>query len=68
MTKIQRYRRDLAEQGIECTIDEVRELVKVAKRLKEMCCLSTHELVGLFDLSDKKQKTMFDVIIKLKYS
>lgn len=68
MTKIQRYRRELAEQGIECTIDEVRKLVKVAKGLKEMCDLSTGELIKIFDLKDKNQKSIFDVIIKLKYS
>lgn len=67
VTKIQRYRRELAEQGIECTIDEVRKLAKVAKKIKEMALLPVNELTGIFDLKDKKQRTMFDVIMKLKY-
>jgi hypothetical protein len=66
VTKTQHYRKELAEQGIECTIDEVRKLVKVAKRIREMTLFSVKELMGIFDLKDEKQRTMFEVIINLK--
>lgn len=66
MTKVQKYCKELADQGIECTPDEVRGLVKVAKKIKEMTFLPKNELMGIFDLKNKQQRTIFDLIMKLK--
>lgn len=66
MTRVQRYCKDLANQGIECTPDEVRGLVKVAKKIKELSFFPKNELMGIFDLKNRQHKAIFDMIMKLK--
>lgn len=66
MTKVQKLRYQLAELGIECTIEEVEGLIKIAAELTELSKVSSDELKQVLDLKDPKQKAVFDAVQKIK--
>lgn len=66
MTKLQMMRHRMAQKGIECTPDEVRGLVGVARHLRELSKLSKDELLAIFDLKDRKQRAVYNAVLSFQ--
>lgn len=66
MTRVQKLRYQLAELGIECTIEEVEGLIEIAAELTELSKVSQEELKKILDLKDPKQRAVFEAVQKIK--
>lgn len=64
MNKVQGLCYEMAQQGIECTPDEIKILIKISKRLKNLSLVPKNELKGILDLKDPIQKSVFDMVMK----
>ena len=64
MNKVQGLCYEMAQQGIECTPDEIKILIKISKRLKNLSLVPKNELMGILDLKDPIQKSVFDMVMK----
>jgi len=64
VNKVQGLCYEMAQQGIECTPDEIKILIKISKRLKNLSLVPKNELKGILDLKDPIQKSVFDMVMK----
>ena len=69
MRDLRKARNELANNGIEVTLDEVRELVKIARRMKKMSKLSQWELMEMKEdspLDPDKADALYQSLMRLK--
>ena len=64
MNKVQGLCYEMAQQGIECTPVDIKILIKISKRLKNLSLVPKNELKGILDLKDPIQKSVFDMVMK----
>ncbi len=66
MNEAQQWRHKLAEKGIECTPNEVLDLMEIADRLIELSALPTGELESIFDANNAAHKIIANAVLELK--
>lgn len=56
-------RRQMAEAGIECTPDEVAQLLEIAELLDDLSKMSMRELATVLDQTDHRNRLIVDYIV-----
>lgn len=66
MNKIQKLRLELAEKRIECTPSEVKDLMKICKKIRSLSRLSKKDLKTVLDLNNPQHKIIYQIAMRFK--
>lgn len=67
MNRLQKTRHELAQHGIECTIDETKDLIHIASQLRELAKIPDDEFKNMIDFGDFRQESLYNAVLKVKY-
>ena len=67
MNPVQQTRHMMAQHGVECTIGETKDLMKIAYRLKQLAKIPDNELKVIFDMNNWRHASVYDAVMQIKY-
>lgn len=66
MNQLQKFRFQMAQLGFEYTIDETKDLVKIAKKLVKLSRLSEEELRLRCDFDNHSHVALYNAVMEIK--